>query len=584
MHEDLRVYECVHRARQCLVGVAFVLCACVAPANAVAQAVLWQRSPSALPGAAGLGLAFPAPGAVATVGNTPIVTWVAGFSTAGAPIGEPGPDLAAKDGVIAWSQSHGTALAPGFGGAIVLGWLRTCTSYLPPILPPSCSPEAPWIHAHSAAGTVRWTANAAGYAAVAVDDAGAYVVGGSEARVQKFDAAGTLRWDLRLLAGGSGLFLDVAAFPGGGAVAGGWSTAGPLLQRVAPEGAAAWADTVVTSLGAATRFEKVAVDATGNVYAAGTRIVASGARDVVLVKFRADGTLLWTRARTGVVPSRSPATDAVNGLALDGGGNVIVAATASTPIDMVAWTAKFDPAGEALWTDAYATGPDARMAATSIGADAHGQIYVGGTASGNAVSGSEAYVRKIGPWGTALWTARWPGRLADVVVGTGDEVMVLADLPESVALMRLDPGPGEGAVPPALLLTLPPGPFVAGVPITLAATIRGAVAPTGVVTFRVNGMEACTHVPLAPSTVLVSTAQCALALGLPVGMTLVEVLYGGDAHNGVASASVRIVVGAPAPTEVPALTPSGLLALGVLVAFGAWERLRRAGQEYPTAR
>jgi hypothetical protein len=544
-------------------------------AGAGAQAVLWQRSPPALPVAwSGVGIAFPASGVVVAAGNTAGWPWIGSFATSGTPLDAAAAPAPPADGIIVTFDIRATALAPGFGGAILLGWSRSCT-YIPPFST-YCTVPSPWISAYSAAAILRWSVSAAGNAAAAADGTRAYVVGGVEARLQQFDAAGTLLGDVPLLPGSGGAFLDVAAFPGGGAVAAGSSTAGPLLQRVGPNGQAAWPQTVVASLDPATRFEKVVVDPAGNAYVAGTREVAGGARDLVLARFGADGALAWTRTRTGVVPVRSAATDAVSALALDGANNVIVAATASTPIDMVAWTAKFDPDGDLLWTDVYATGPDVRMNAAAIGVDTHGQVYAGGTATRTMPPGRNGYVRKLGPGGTALWTARWEGRIADVAVGPGDEVMVLADLPQDVALMRLDPGAGEGAAPPTVLLGIPAGPPTPGMAVTLAASVRGTATPTGVVTFRVNGADACTNVPLLPSTAPVATAQCVLARGLPVGTALVEVHYGGDVANAAASASGRFVVAASAPTEIPALAPAGLLALGVLVAWGAGRNLRRS--------
>ncbi|HEX4884275.1 MAG TPA: hypothetical protein VFX05_09065, partial [Casimicrobiaceae bacterium] len=227
-------------------------------AGAGAQAVLWQRSPPALPVAwSGVGIAFPASGVVVAAGNTALWPWIGSFATSGTPLDAAAVPAPPADGVIVTVDSRATALARGFGGAILLGWSRSCT-YYPPVFP-YCTPPAPWISAYSARAIVRWSAPASGNAAAGADGTRTYVVGGDEARIQQFDAAGTLLGDAPLLLGGDGAFLDVAAFPGGGAVAAGSSTAGPLLQRVGPNGQAAWPQTVVASLDPATRFEKVVV-------------------------------------------------------------------------------------------------------------------------------------------------------------------------------------------------------------------------------------------------------------------------------------------------------------------------------------
>ena len=506
--------------------------------------------------------------------------WTSAYAASGEPLdgGASMAPSAYEGGPITYFVDRASSIAPGAGSAFLVGSFQTCTVFLPGG-GTECSPTRGWIERYVASAVPQWRKPAGGTWVVA-DNTGAYVVGGSEARMQKFDATGTLVWDRTFLpSGGDGTFWDAAAFPGGGAVAVGRSEAGPLLQRVDAGGTARWASTVVPALGASTILQRVAVDAAGNVYAAGTRVGATpGVDDIVMARFDADGGLAWMRTRPGVAPGRGTAThDMVTALAVDAGGNAIVAGTASTAVDYVAWTAKIDPAGRILWSDEFTTRDDARTEARALGLDALGHAYVGGTGVG--ASGIEGFVRKLGPGGAVVWTLRWAGILKDVIVGGGGELLVLASASNAATLMRLDPGAAEGAAPPTLLLTLPPGPLVAGMPVTLTATLRGAttLAPTGVATFRVDGVDACTAVVLQPATATTSKAQCVLPQGLPVGTVRIEVAYGGDANNAtaVASANVSVVAVGVAVAEVPMLGPGALGALVVLLVLVGMRAARR---------
>jgi hypothetical protein len=170
---------------------------------------------------------------------------------------------------------------------------------------------------------------------------------------------------------------------------GGYTVAGPTSENVVlvkynAAGVAQWAKTV-TGIGLdASKFNAVAVDGAGNVYAAGYQtgtgsyrygttplVEASGASsssNVVLVKYDASGNALW--AKTVTTGSTQSMFEAV---AVDGAGNVYAAGCqqgtgyyryGTTPLVEVSGASslynvvlvKYDPSGNAQWAKTVTTG------------------------------------------------------------------------------------------------------------------------------------------------------------------------------------------------------------------------------------
>src|SRR5262249_20341426 len=110
------------------------------------------------------------------------------------------------------------------------------------------------------------------------------------------------------------------------------------------------------------------------------------------------GTPLWTNRYNG--PENYD--DRPTGLAVDGGGNVIV--TGSTPSHYT--TIKYSGAGVTLWTNTYA-GPGNFDSATAMAVDSSGNVFVTGY-SYNGNSYDYATIAYSGT-GTALWTNIYDG-------------------------------------------------------------------------------------------------------------------------------------------------------------------------------
>lgn len=152
---------------------------------------------------------------------------------------------------------------------------------------------------------------------------------------------------------------------------------------------------------------RVAVDAAGNVFVAGTMqqnfdgYVSAGNSDVILVKYDNQGNYLWTRH------AGTPGWDDVYGLTTDGAGNVYLAGRTqgslnggmlSGPQDY--FVMKYDGQGKLLWTRQNGTlGFDA---AYDITFDRSGYLYLTGTASGSLegqpyAGGTDLFLTKMSP-------------------------------------------------------------------------------------------------------------------------------------------------------------------------------------------
>jgi hypothetical protein len=185
-----------------------------------------------------------------------------------------------------------------------------------------------------------------------------------------------------------------------------------FVTRYNPDGAKAW----TRQLGSAGNDTGTAVrvDPSGNVYVAGAvtgsldGLPARGGEDVVLAKYAADGTKLWTRqwGTTG--------NDQSGGIAVDAAGAVYVTGYVEAALDGQAhaggedvFLVKYDAAGELLWTRQWGTaGGDLGY---GCAVDAAGDVYVAGRTSGGMDGESHAgdhdlFLVKFDGQGTRRWT------------------------------------------------------------------------------------------------------------------------------------------------------------------------------------
>ncbi len=142
----------------------------------------------------------------------------------------------------------------------------------------------------------------------------------------------------------------------------------------------------------------LAVDASGNVYVTGQSRGTDSGDDYATIKYSSAGVPLWTNRYDAGYWDRAQA------LAVDASGNVYVAGSDSWDYT----TIKYSSAGVPLWTSLY-DGPDNQGdAATALAVDDSGNVYVTGASSGST-SGSDYATIKYSSAGVPLWTKRYNG-------------------------------------------------------------------------------------------------------------------------------------------------------------------------------
>jgi len=147
------------------------------------------------------------------------------------------------------------------------------------------------------------------------------------------------------------------------------------------------------------------VDATGNVYVAGGGYDTNYHQQWVLLKYNAEGALLWTRALSGPDAPRGSAY----GLALTAGGEVIVVGHAEDPISPTAVaTIKFDGDGNILWQARYGPAYLGSDLSSPITVDAQDNVYVIGSVWRTSHD-ADCVTLKYDRDGHQLWVAHYDG-------------------------------------------------------------------------------------------------------------------------------------------------------------------------------
>lgn len=143
----------------------------------------------------------------------------------------------------------------------------------------------------------------------------------------------------------------------------------------------------------------VAVDASGNVIVVGTQ-GQGDASDIWVRKLDPNGEPLWTRTYGGAAGMQ----DVGRGVAVDAAGNVIAAGyetTAGGETD--AWVRKYDPEGNEIWTRTHAGAAGGDDKAADVAVDGEGSILVVGEEM-TATTGADLWLRKYDSDGGTSWT------------------------------------------------------------------------------------------------------------------------------------------------------------------------------------
>lgn len=166
----------------------------------------------------------------------------------------------------------------------------------------------------------------------------------------------------------------------------------------------------------------IASDNAGNIYVAGASAGAFGGTtllggdDAVIAKYGSGGNRIWAQ----LIGSAS--NDAAAGVLCDGVGNIYVAGTTEGDFNgqanaggLDAFLAKYDDAGQHLWTRIFGTSED--DSAAGVCADPDGNVYVAGTTYGTFGGDADLFVVKYTPDGSNVWTRIWGSADADNAVG-----------------------------------------------------------------------------------------------------------------------------------------------------------------------
>ena len=248
-------------------------------------------------------------------------------------------------------------------------------------------------------------------------------VGGFDAFVAKYDPDGNKLWTRIFGTVGNDEALGVASDHDGNVYIAGYTSgnldgeinAGGIDAFVVmydPDGNKLWTrivgsayDDIATS---------VAVDRTGNIVVAGHTFgnldgqTNTGFADAFLLKYDHTGSKLWTRllGSSGYDYAREVAIDAEGSIAVTGStaGNLAGQINAG---DTDAFVAKYDPAGNTLWTQLLGT--DGMDESWGIALDSTGSIYIAGSTTGNPdgqtnTGGLDAFAAKYDPTGNKQWT------------------------------------------------------------------------------------------------------------------------------------------------------------------------------------
>jgi hypothetical protein len=183
-----------------------------------------------------------------------------------------------------------------------------------------------------------------------------------------------------------------------------------FARKYEPDGTPSWTQQFGTA--SDDRINAAAVDASGNLYVAGQTDgsldgTSAGKSDCFVRKYDSEGTHEWTRQ------FGSAGIDTANGIAVDASGNVYATGFLRTgPADTDnadAFVRKYDASGVHEWTQHF--GNSANEVGYAIALDASGYLYVAGQTSGAldgiANGNTDGFVRKHAPSGAHEWTRQF---------------------------------------------------------------------------------------------------------------------------------------------------------------------------------
>ena len=275
----------------------------------------------------------------------------------------------------------------------------------------------------------------------------------------------------------------------------------------------------------------VAVDSSGNVYAAG-----SFSSDAYVRKLDSSGNVLWTRQfGTDFI-----AYDVV----VDISGNSYVSGSTG-----LAYVRKLDSSGNVLWTSQFGS---SRVAAYKAAVDISGNIFVSGETNSafpgqTYAGGSDAFVSKLDSSGNVLWTSQFGTSGNDYADGVAVDSLgnVYAAGPAGGALPGQQHYGGyydafvikftDTTAPTAAITYSVAGPYKSGSSVTITATFNEAMADSPVVQIAVSGASTLAATAMTKTSTTVYTY--AYTVGAGNGTATVAMSIGTDVAGNIVTAA-----------------------------------------------
>jgi cysteine-rich repeat protein len=200
------------------------------------------------------------------------------------------------------------------------------------------------------------------------------------------------------------------------------------LRMYDPDGLEQWTETHNGADNRNDRGAGVALDASGNIFAAGATYVEGEGNNGWLRMYDATPAEVWT-----IENSVGAENQGMNAVMVDSAGDVVVAGYASDgSTGANAWLRKLDPSdGSEIWTDTFDGAASQSDSIYEIALDANDDILCAGITTTSGDAGLDMLVRKVGSDGTPKWAATHAGEAAfddiaaDVAVDSEDNVIVV---------------------------------------------------------------------------------------------------------------------------------------------------------------
>ena len=185
-----------------------------------------------------------------------------------------------------------------------------------------------------------------------------------------------------------------------------------LIVRYSGTGTRQWTARYDGPAASDDRPVKVATDASGNIFVAGSSVGIGSGYDIITLKYSPGGILRWAKRYDG--PAGGDDRAAV--VAVDGAGSVVVTGTSfgtGTGTDFL--TVKYDSAGTLKWTARFNGAANGDDRPVGIVLDPFGNAYVAGSTA-TVSTGKDFALIKYSPAGAMRWVSQYNG------LSNGDDV------------------------------------------------------------------------------------------------------------------------------------------------------------------